>query len=127
MSVCPSIYPSVCLTSQSSTKTAKYRIMQTTLHDSPGTLVFFIPKTLAEIPMGSSPMKLGMQVGLGRGHIVIDGDPAPLPQKGTAPNFQPISVVAKWLGGLRCHLVWRLANVRCGQMVGWTKMHLVWR
>jgi len=35
--VCPSVRPSV--TSRSSTKTAKYRIMQTTRHDSPGTLV----------------------------------------------------------------------------------------
>ena len=25
-------------------------------------------------------MKLGMEVGLGRGHIVLDGDPAPSPQ-----------------------------------------------
>jgi len=44
-------------------------------------------------------MKLGMQVGLGPGHIVSDGDPAPLPPKGHGPypNFLPISVVAKWL------------------------------
>ena len=48
-------------------------------------------------------MKLGMQVGLGPGHIVIDGDRAPLPQRGTAPNFPPISVVAKWLDGSRSH------------------------
>jgi len=27
-------------------------------------------------------MKLDMQVGLGRGHIVLDGDPAPRPPKG---------------------------------------------
>ena len=32
-------------------------------------------------------MKLGMQAGLGPGHIVLDGDPAPLPQRGTAPIF----------------------------------------
>jgi len=37
-------------------------------------------------------MKLGLQVGLGPGHIVLDGDPAPLPQRGTAPNFRPISL-----------------------------------
>ena len=30
-------------------------------------------------------MKLGMQVGLGPGHIVLDGDPAELP----LPNFRP--------------------------------------
>jgi len=28
-------------------------------------------------------MKLGKQVGLGPGHIVLDGDPAPLPQSGS--------------------------------------------
>ena len=50
-------------------------------------------------------MKLDMQVGLGPGHIVSDGDPAPLPQWGTAPNIRPMSVVAKWLDGLRCKLV----------------------
>jgi len=31
-------------------------------------------------------MALGMEVGLGKGHIVLDGDPAPLPKKrGRAP------------------------------------------
>jgi len=30
-------------------------------------------------------MKLGMEVFLGLGHIALDGDPAPLPQMGTAP------------------------------------------
>jgi len=29
--------------------------------------------------------KLGMQVGLGPGHIVLDEDPAPLPEKGAEP------------------------------------------
>jgi len=52
-------------------------------------------------------MKLGMEVGLDPGHIVLDGDPAPLLQRGTAPNFRPISVVAIWLDGSRCHLVGR--------------------
>jgi len=28
-------------------------------------------------------------------------------ERGTAPNFRPISVVTKWLDGLSCHLVWR--------------------
>jgi len=42
-------------------------------------------------------------------HIVLDGDPAP-PKSGTAPNFRPMSVVAKWLDGLRCHLAWRYAS-----------------
>ena len=53
-------------------------------------------------------MKLGTEVGLGPGHIVLDGDPAPPPERGTAlPNFRPISVVAKWLDGSRCHFVRR--------------------
>jgi len=30
-------------------------------------------------------MKLGMEVDLGPGHMVLDGDPAPLPKRGTAP------------------------------------------
>jgi len=47
-------------------------------------------------------MKLGMQIGLGPGHIVLDGDPAPPPLKGTKPPiFRPIC---------------------CGQMAGWIKM-----
>jgi len=44
-------------------------------------------------------MKLGMQIGLGTGHIVLDGDQLPSP-KGH------ISVAAKWLHGSRCHLAW---------------------
>jgi len=37
-------------------------------------------------------MALGMEVGLSPGHVVLDADPAPLPQKGAklAPNFRPI-------------------------------------
>ena len=54
-------------------------------------------------------MKLGMQVGLSPGHIVLDEDPAPPPPKGGGgaepPNFWPICVAAKWLQGSRCHLV----------------------
>jgi len=30
-------------------------------------------------------MPLGVKVGLGPGHIVVDGDPAPLPEKGAQP------------------------------------------
>jgi len=55
--------------------------------------------------VGRIKMKLGMQVGLCPGHIVLDGNPA-LPQKGdTASNFRPMSIVAKWLDGSRCQLV----------------------
>jgi len=40
---------------------------------------------------------LGIEAGLGKGDVVLDGDP-PLPQKGdTAHNFPPMSVVAKRL------------------------------
>ena len=49
---------------------------------------------------GWTKTALGMEVGIGPGHIVQDGDPAPL------PNFRPISIVAKWLDASRCHL-WR--------------------
>jgi len=63
--------------------------------------------------VGWLTMKLGMQVGLGPGHIVLDGDPAPLPKKGTEPpNFRPISIVAKWLDGPRCHLLQRQASAQ---------------
>jgi len=44
-------------------------------------------------------MKLGMHVGLGPGHFVLDGDPAPLPQRGTALNFWPMFIVAIRLDG----------------------------
>jgi len=35
--------------------------------------------------VGRIKIKLGMKVGLGPGHTVLDGDPVPLPQRGTAP------------------------------------------
>ena len=55
-------------------------------------------------------MPLGMEVDLGPGHIVLDGVWGPnCPQRGTAPNFRSVSVVAKqtddqdatWYGGRR--------------------------
>jgi len=52
--------------------------------------------------VGWIKMKLDMEVGLGPGHIVLDGDPAHLPQKGHNPQFWPMSVVAKRLHGSRC-------------------------
>jgi len=39
-------------------------------------------------------MALGMEVGLSPGDIVLDGDPAPYPKSGGAPNFWPTSIVA---------------------------------
>jgi len=44
-------------------------------------------------------IKLGMQVGLGPGHIVLDGDPGPAPRKGHSPQF--------------------LAHICCGHMTAW--------
>jgi len=48
-------------------------------------------------------MKLGVQIGLGPGHIMLDGDPAP-PKWAQLPNFS--------------------AHICCGQMAGWIKMPL---
>ena len=55
---------------------------------------------------GWMKMPLGTKVGLGPGNLVLDADPA-LPARGTAPNFRPMSVVAKRLDGSKCHLVRR--------------------
>jgi len=41
-------------------------------------------------------MPLSTEVGLGPGHIVLDGDPAAPQKRGTAPSFRPMSIVAKW-------------------------------
>jgi len=49
-------------------------------------------------------MKHGVEIGLGPGHIVLDGDPAPPPQRGIALHFS--------------------AHVWCGQTAGWIKMPL---
>jgi len=55
-------------------------------------------------------MPFGREVGLGPGDIVLDGDPAPPPQKGHTPNFWSMSDVAKWLDESRCYLVGREAS-----------------
>jgi len=49
-------------------------------------------------------MPLGMEVGLGPGDIMLDGDPSPPFLKGHSPQF--------------------LAHVCCGQMDEWIKMPL---
>jgi len=53
-------------------------------------------------------MSLGMEVGLGPGDFVLDGDPAPPPQKGVElpPNFRPMFIAAKRLDGKS----WNLAR-----------------
>ena len=57
--------------------------------------------------VGWIKMKLGMEVGLGPGHTMLDRDTAPLPKGAQSPNFWPMSAVAKRLDGLRCHLIGR--------------------
>ena len=54
--------------------------------------------------VGRFKMKLGTLVGLDPGHIVLDGDPAPLPQGGWSPQC--------------------LAHICCGQMAAGIKMPL---
>ena len=49
-------------------------------------------------------MKIGMEVGLGPGHNVLDGDPAPHKRVDTALQF--------------------LAHVCCGQTAGWINILL---
>ena len=50
--------------------------------------------------VGWIKVKLGMEVGLSPGDIVLDGDLSPLPKGGTAAShFWPMSVVAKRLDG----------------------------
>ena len=53
--------------------------------------------------VGRIKMKLGMQVGLGPGHIVLDRNPAPHPPKGHSPTKFS-------------------AHICCGQMAAWIKM-----
>jgi len=89
-------------------------------------------------------MPLGMEVGLGPGYIVLDGDPAPLPKKGAEPLpliFGPcllwpngcMDQDATWYVGRpqpKPHFArWGhsspfLAHVCCAQTAGWIKMPL---
>jgi len=48
-----------------------------------------------------------MEVRVGPDHIVLDGNPAPPQGAQQPPKFWPVSIVAKWLDGSKCHLVWR--------------------
>jgi len=48
--------------------------------------------------VGRIKMKLGKMVGLGSGHIVLDGDRAPHSKNRHTPNFRPMSIVAKRRG-----------------------------
>ena len=58
-------------------------------------------------------MPLGMVLGLGPGDFVLDGDPAPPPQKwGAAPHFLSMFIVSKRLDGSRWYLAWRQASAQ---------------
>jgi len=50
-------------------------------------------------------VKPDMEVGLGPGHIVLDGTQLSPPKGAQSPNFRPMTLVAKQLDGSRCHLV----------------------
>jgi len=47
---------------------------------------------------------LGTEVSLSAGDFALHGDPAPPQKEGGAPNFWPMSIVAKQLDGSKCHL-----------------------
>jgi len=95
-------------------------------------------------------MPLGTKIGIGPGHIVLHGDPAPRAQnRGTAPNFWPMSWQNGWIdqdatwyrgkpwprplvldGDPASPLRKRYSSphfsalVYCGQTAGWIKMPL---
>ena len=64
-------------------------------------------------------MTLGMDVGLGSGDFVLDGEPCPVPPQNGArpPNFRCTSIVTKQPSPILYH-------VRCSQTAGWFKMPL---
>jgi len=98
--------------------------------------------------VGWIKMKIGKQIGLSTGHIVLDGDPAPLPQKGALlPIFGPYLLwpngwmdqdetwhagrpqrwpqCVRWVPSStpeRGQSPQSLAHICCGQMAGWIKM-----
>jgi len=59
-------------------------------------------------------MAIGMEVGLGPVHVVLDGETAPIPKKGQSPppKLSTHLYVAKRLDASRCHLVWRKASAQ---------------
>ena len=66
--------------------------------------------------VGWIKMKLATQVCLGPRQIVLDGTQLPLPQSGRgSPIFSPY-IMAKWLDGLRCHLVAYVGRPRPRQL-----------
>ena len=60
----------------------------------------FLAHVCCGLTAGWTKMQLGMEIGLGLGDFVLDGDPVPPRKKGTSPpSFRPMSIVAKWLDG----------------------------
>jgi len=69
--------------------------------------------------VGWIKMKLGMRVGLGPGHIVLDGDPAPSPPKGGGdPQYSAPICCAKWLYVGLAQMGDRLATIDMGRKLG---------
>jgi len=68
-------------------------------------------------------MPLGMAVNLGPGRIVLDGDPAPHPERGTAasPLFGPCPL---WPNGRPSQLLYMLNTYITS---GWMTADFVWR
>jgi len=65
-------------------------------------------------------MKVGMEVGLGPSHIMLDEDAASPPKRSTAaPGFRPLSIVAKWspISATAEHLFHYCANRSAGKNV----------
>ena len=66
-------------------------------------------------------MPLGTEVGLGPGHIVLDGDPAPAERALQPPSFRPMSIVAKRSTiSATAELLFILLSVEDG-LAGWDK------
>jgi len=84
-------------------------------------------------------MPLGTQVSHGPGHIVFDGGPAPLTERGTAaPTFRPMSTVAKrspisasTAELLLSHLqkdaaLWRIGTIMVGGVIAHPFAKMLW-
>jgi len=85
-------------------------------------------------------MPLYTEVGLGPGHNVLDGDPAPPPQRGTASLFSAHICCVQMAGWIKMTISREVglsspppkgdgapkfsAHICCGQMAGWIKMPL---
>jgi len=62
-------------------------------------------------------MKPGMEVGLGTGHLVLDGDPALPPKGAQPPNFQPTICLLWPNGSMDQDATWYGGRPRPGHIV----------